>query len=163
MNSQKTPTSYAGAGIILVRFDGHQPLFFCLRGRETGVWSFPKGQPEPQDMNAPLRTAVRETEEETGLRVGVDYQIIGERFRLGKRPYWIGVCGENIKERIRIRSSEHTMAGWFTQDELQQIDGNSDIRTCIKKKAGRYNRLLDAAAIFWKRSMPSTGISATRS
>lgn len=156
MNSQKT-VRYTGAGIILVRFDGPEPLFFCLCGRDTGVWSFPKGQQEPEDLNAPLRTAVRETEEETGLRAGVDYQIIGDRVRLGKRPYWIGVCTSNVKDHIRIRPAEHTMAAWFTLSEMERINGNSDIRVCIKKRVGRYNRLLTVAATYSKKlSTPST-------
>ena len=66
-----TKKTYVGAGIILAKPDaeyGHR--FLVLKGRDTGVWSFSKGHPELHDKETPLRTAVRETFEETGIRVG---------------------------------------------------------------------------------------------
>lgn len=129
-----TPSS-CGAGIILMRCDG--PLrFFLLRGRASGIWSFPKGHPEYCDNSNLLLTAVRETYEETGLTAGTDYDFVGESQRFGKRPYWIGrVRGPAAVSRMRLSQKEHSMGGWFTINEISQLQTNVDVRAWAKKAA----------------------------
>lgn len=137
--SSQTPApakKYVGAGVILVRLspDG-APRVLLLLGRETGVWSFSKGHPEESDRGSPLRTAVRETAEETGYEVGRDYQIIGDSLRFGKRPYWIGVMADNARP-VMLAEREHTAAGWFTVEEAAALPSNTDVRAWVKKAAG---------------------------
>ena len=125
---------YVGAGVILVRdADGENtPRVLLLLGRETGVWSFSKGHPEEEDRGSPLRTAVRETLEETGYEVGRDYQLIGDALRFGKRPYWVGVVGHEAPP-VRLADREHSAAGWFTAEEATLLNTNIDVRAWIKK------------------------------
>ena len=131
---QKQP--YVGAGVILTRHDADGVTrYLLLKGRDTGVWSFSKGHPEIYDCDAPLRTAVRETFEETGLKAGQHYSIIGDSIRFGKRPYWVGIMKEPAATVIVCRK-EHTMAAWFSWEEICQLNGNTDVRCWIKKSRG---------------------------
>jgi 8-oxo-dGTP pyrophosphatase MutT (NUDIX family) len=139
--SAPAPTKkYVGAGVILMRGGGggeedSEPRVLLLLGRETGVWSFSKGHPEEEDRGSPLRTAVRETREETGYEVGCDYRIIGDALRFGKRPYWVGVVGQEAPP-VRLADREHTAAGWFTANEAAALNTNTDVRAWIKKAQG---------------------------
>ncbi len=129
--NQTTKRPYAGAGILLTRQDADGPRFLLLCGRESDIWSFPKGHPEFCDRGAPLRTAVRETYEETGYMAGTDYTIYGHSIRFGKRPYWIGVLKtETGLASPRLAAREHRCAGWFSYDEIANgnIKTNGDVR-----------------------------------
>jgi 8-oxo-dGTP pyrophosphatase MutT (NUDIX family) len=141
----KMDAPYVGAGIILMRLINNVPEFLMLRGRRSNVWSFPKGHPETVDANSPLRTAVRETKEETGLENGVDYTIVGDAIRFGKRPYWLGIVqGEPV---VHLCYHEHVEWRWANRAEIQQMDSNTDVRAWIKKTEGPSNwtRLVDSA------------------
>lgn len=139
--------AYTGAGIILTRMDGTVPRVLCLRGRATGIWSFSKGHPENVDGRVPLRTAARETQEETGLVAGVDYKIIGTSMRYGKRPYWIGVLENGAANQVRVARKEHDAAAWFSLAEVQQIRGNTDVRAWAKKAENAFMPVLAAGVL----------------
>jgi 8-oxo-dGTP pyrophosphatase MutT (NUDIX family) len=140
MNTTKTNvTKYVGAGIILTRLDGNEPRFLMMCGRDTTVWSFSKGHPEISDRNNPLRTAVRETHEETGLLNDRDYTIVGDSTRFGKRPYWVGVVKPEAFTRLRVARKEHSMAAWLTWNEISQLNTNTDVRVWLKKSNGAYS------------------------
>jgi 8-oxo-dGTP pyrophosphatase MutT (NUDIX family) len=127
-------SGYAGAGILLTRLDPSGPRYLLLCGRESDIWSFPKGHPEDCDRRAPLRTAVRETCEETGYIAGRDYTIYGSSMRFGKRPYWVGLLHADAPLQPRYLSErEHSCARWFSSDEMTCIKTNSDVRDwCIR-------------------------------
>ena len=140
-----TKQTYVGAGIILVHMESHgEKKYLLLKGRVGGVWSFPKGHPELCDKQSPLRTAVRETLEETGLLAGQDYTILGNSIRFGKRPYWVGVLTRETT--VRVNQKEHTEAVWMTWEEVTALQNtNTDVR-CWNKKSrganGEFMRLL---------------------
>jgi len=135
MTVEKKQT-YVGAGIILVQMESHgEKKYLLLKGRVGGVWSFPKGHPELCDKQSPLRTAVRETVEETGLIAGQDYTILGNSIRFGKRPYWIGVLRGPCT--ITVNQKEHTEAVWMTWEEVAALQNtNTDVRCWVKKSRG---------------------------
>jgi 8-oxo-dGTP pyrophosphatase MutT (NUDIX family) len=148
---------YVGSGVILTRLSGpgDEPRFLLLLGQETGVWSFPKGHPEPGDRASPLRTAVRETYEETGYVAGQHYQIVGDSLRFGKRPYWIGVMNEGEVPPPRLCAAEHSIAGWFTLAEAEGLNTNTDVRAWLKKAAlttSGFARVLLAAPLLLRPS-----------
>lgn len=129
------PSSSAGkvgAGIVLVRNTVEGPCFLLLRGTDTGVWSFPKGHVETVDRGDPLATAIRETWEETGYRIGADYEIVGDRFRLGKRPYWVGRMNATTAWAPRLAPREHSTYGWFRAADLERLTANTDVRALVK-------------------------------
>jgi len=120
-----------------MRTDRGLPRFLLLLGRETGIWSLPKGHPELADAS-PLNTAIRETYEETRLQPYSDYTLIGDVQRFGKRPYWIGHVNEQAVGRVRLAQREHSAAGWFTLAEIAGLKTNVDVRAWLKK-AQSYN------------------------
>lgn len=132
MVTSSTPrrtTAYGGAGILLTRLDADGPRFLLLCGRDSHIWSFPKGHPESGDRGAPLRTAVRETHEETGFVAGRDYTIYGSAMRFGKRPYWLGILDPTNQRPLCLAAREHLCARWFSMDELVLgLKMNSDVR-----------------------------------
>jgi 8-oxo-dGTP pyrophosphatase MutT (NUDIX family) len=141
----KMSTPYVGAGIILMRLVDNVPHFLMLKGRRSNVWSFPKGHPEMSDSNSPLRTAVRETKEETGLINDVDYMIVGDAIRFGKRPYWLGIVqGE---PNVRLCLHEHIDWCWATRADIEQMESNTDVRAWVKKTLvpSNWTRLVNSA------------------
>lgn len=135
---------YVGAGIILMRFTDAGPQFLMLKGRRSCVWSFPKGHPEAVDKNSPLRTAVRETQEETGLVNGRDYTIVGDAIRFGKRPYWLGIVHGD--PNVQLCWHEHIEWAWMTRDEIADANSNTDVRAWVKKTVApsNFTRLIDS-------------------
>jgi 8-oxo-dGTP pyrophosphatase MutT (NUDIX family) len=142
-----TTSPYIGAGIILTRIIRSQPHFLLLRGRAAGVWSFPKGHPEMCDRETPLRTAVRETFEETGYQAGVDYAILGNSLRFGKRPYWIGMMmPTSMAKNVTLAQREHDSAGWFTWNQISKMNGNTDVRNWVAKTKGQFTQTIALAS-----------------
>jgi len=139
-----TLKTYVGAGIILAKPDTDCGFrFLILKGRDTGIWSFSKGHPELEDHESPLRTAARETYEETGLAVG-DYRIFGNSVRFGKRPYWLGIVSSDTAI-ITLHPREHSEYAWLSWEEITQLRGNSDVRSWVQKYRnvdGEFRRLL---------------------
>ena len=136
---------YVGAGIILVHISGDGvPRYLMLKGSRSGIWSFSKGHPELVDRGSPLRTAVRETEEETGYVNGRDYHIIGDAIRFGKRPYWLGLVMAAEPPAMKLSRTEHVEAAWLTRDEVANLESNTDVRAWCKKAAvpSNFTRLL---------------------
>ena len=151
-----------GSGIVLTRLDseGGAPRFFLLCGRSSGIWSFSKGHTEMHDEGCALRTAVRETHEETGLMVGLDYRLLPESQRFGKRPYWIGVVKQSALGRMRLAAAEHTIGGWFTLEEIGKLKANVDVRAWYKKASNANSnfrvRLDNAAATSTSLTSPTS-------
>jgi predicted NUDIX family NTP pyrophosphohydrolase len=70
------------AGLLMYRDDGDGLLVFLVhpggpffRTKDAGVWTIPKGLPEPDEPL--LDAAVREFREETGLEPAGPYQALG--------------------------------------------------------------------------------------
>lgn len=170
MTATNTPTAgrqYIGAGIILMRptADGTEMEYLLLQGC-SGVWSFPKGHPEAADRGSPLRTAVRETYEETGFLCDRDYTILGNSMRFGKRPYWLGLV--STMAAPRLADTEHSGYAWMTAGAVRGLENtNGDVRAWAKKTesaASQFCRmLLEITQRFTSSatsSMPATHLNA---
>jgi len=75
-------------------------------------WSFPKGKLDPGELS-PV-AAVREVEEETGVRVRLGVPLGGQRYPNGSRSkvvdYWVGrVVGD------------HDVSGYAVNDEIDEV------------------------------------------
>jgi 8-oxo-dGTP pyrophosphatase MutT (NUDIX family) len=141
-----TTQTIPGAGVILFRFrsESCEPEFLLLKGRDTGVWSFPKGHPEAADNGEALQTAIRETYEETGYIYGEDYHICGGSIRFGKRPYWVGYLSSTKLPRLTAR--EHARYAWFTKAELEsgrsEIQANLDVRGWLRRSSTAFQEAI---------------------
>lgn len=84
-------------------------------GKQKGLWSLPGGN---QDRGESLKkTAVRETREETGIRMTADelyYKSERHRFEIWR--------GKRIGGRLKIQRKECLDAAWFSSDMLPHDD-----------------------------------------
>ena len=113
--------AFRGAGVQIM--DGKEVLLVQNLG--SGNWGFPKGHREPIDI-AWRDTAVREVEEETGLRETIHYSICSEDPDIwGRRPYWTGFA--HVRGPLRRNISEHRAVRWVPVTRLRDFDLNYDL------------------------------------
>ena len=137
------------AGTILNKVlpDGTS-VYLILLGKDTydsrGKWGFPKGRMEPKDKNDPMKTAKRETWEETGIQIAdrafdpentfkCNYDtIILYNINLTKSAEHISMPDElhvvDPEEIVRIK--------WATLEDIIRIpekDKNSPMRQWLEK------------------------------
>jgi len=116
-----TAEAFRGAGVQIM--DGKEVLLVQNLG--SGNWGFPEGHREPQDVTW-RDTAVREVEEETGLRETIHYSICAEDPDiLGRRPYWTVVA--HARGPLRRNVSEHRAVRWVPVTRLRDFDLNYDL------------------------------------
>ncbi len=108
-----------GGGVIL---KNSKEELLLVQNARSGLWGFPKGTYEPEDM-AYYFTAVREMEEETTFRVNTDYTLLPGACRYGKRMYYYGHLIEDQERIPKINTvfpNEHKDIGWFRRENLPQ-------------------------------------------
>lgn len=125
------------SGIIIYRKTPDGPRFLLLyHGRNH--WSFPKGHIEAGEQS--FKAALREVEEETGLRSRdlklKDFFKIRDRFFLwrdGKKVFKIVTLylAETANPKIVI-SHEHQGYGWFLYKEALKVAKYDSIRKILK-------------------------------
>ena len=123
------------AGFIIYRRT-HEGIKFLLLYRRGTYWNFPKGHFKPTERS--LEAALREVEEETGLRRS-DLRIVpGFRtyekyyFRIGKQGIYdivILYLAETHKSEIRISPREHSGFGWFLYHDALKTLGSKYVET----------------------------------
>ena len=102
--------------------------------KDAGAWSIPKG--ELDDNEDPLETAIRELEEETGIKVsGAFIELTPAKQKSGKLIYAWGIQGNCDPGKIKSNSftiewppksgskksfPEVDRAAWFSADEAMQ-------------------------------------------
>jgi 8-oxo-dGTP pyrophosphatase MutT (NUDIX family) len=141
------------AGGIVVRFEGDRPsLVVGLRRREGdrhgGTWTLPKGTPDPgENLEG---TAVREVEEETGLRVriiaplpSIEYTFIQGGARIHKTVHYFVM--EPVGGDLARHDREFERVRWV---------GFEDARSLLTFETER--ALVDTAAI----ALPSLGLGS---
>lgn len=117
------------AGFIILRRTEEGPKYLFLY-RRGGYWNFPKGHFEAGENS--MDTALRETEEETGIRKtelriipGFKTYVKFSFVRDGKRIYdtVILYLAETRKAEIRISTREHSGFAWFLYQDALHILG----------------------------------------
>lgn len=133
------------AGLVVFRRTREGPKFLLLYhgGR---YWNFPKGKIEAEEKS--LEAAVRETEEETGLKT-TDLQLkkkfkAYERyafFRNKKRIFKIVIfyLGETKRRQIKL-SEEHEGFGWFLYKDARGLLKAYKDSESVLKQAYRFLR-----------------------
>jgi predicted NUDIX family NTP pyrophosphohydrolase len=129
------------AGILLFRKRCEQMEFFLVhpggpfwKGKEKGAWSIPKGEFTDEE---PLKAALREFEEETGIALKGDLKpLTPVKLKSGKIIYAWALEGDADAEKIRsnyfdlewpprsgkrISVPEVDKAGWFATDVAMEL------------------------------------------
>ena len=120
-----------GRGVELLLVHPGGPFW---KKRDTGAWSIPKGEYAPGED--PLSVAVREFEEETGVRPAGEFQPLGQLAQKGGKivTAW-AVEGDLDPARLRSNTfeiewppksgrkaafPEIDRAGWFSPEEARE-------------------------------------------
>jgi 8-oxo-dGTP pyrophosphatase MutT (NUDIX family) len=116
-----TVEAFKGAGIQIMNKEN----VLLVQNLGSGKWGFPKGHREPVDQTW-RDTAVREVEEETGLKENIDYMICSHAPDIwGARPYWTADLLRNTPLRINI--TEHRAVKWIPTMTLHYYVMNNDL------------------------------------
>jgi 8-oxo-dGTP pyrophosphatase MutT (NUDIX family) len=101
-----------------------------VQGRQTGKWSFPKGH--ANEGEDPLKCALREIEEETGLR-GLDTWLEGERVcgKVGYGYYFLFVLPEKVELKA-VDTKEIMETVWVTVEEMREMNVNADVMNFLR-------------------------------
>lgn len=104
-----------------------KPLRYAVvRGRRSGIWSFPKGHGKRGETAE--ETARREIEEETGWTVLPapigSRRVASVRYYIYEMPYEMGIMPTDQREIGDAR--------WMTRDELREVTVNRGIAEYLK-------------------------------
>lgn len=107
----------AGAVVFREKHGRHQVLLIHRPAYDD--WTLPKGKPKP-DEDLPV-AAVRETLEETGVRVRLGIRLAPIRYRIPKGPkvvyFWVG---QFLSQKPRRPDEEVDKVKWVDVDEARQ-------------------------------------------
>ncbi|WP_276091315.1 NUDIX domain-containing protein [Pedobacter sp. JY14-1] len=129
-------------GILMYRKRTAEPEFLLVhpggpffKNKDMGVWSVPKGEAD-QEGEAPLMTAIREFEEETGLRPDGDFIALTPVLQKGGKQVFCWAV-EGDFDPAALKSNTFSMewpprsgrymeipevdrAGWFSLEEARR-------------------------------------------
>ena len=118
-------------GGILYVSDPTHVRFALVQGRHTGKWSFPKGH--PQDGEAPITTALREIQEETGIH---ELPTPAMMYRIGYGNYF----AFQMPTAVPLIPNDHDEimnVAWVTLDEMEEMPLNIDVNQ-FRRQSWRY-------------------------
>ena len=116
--------------------------FLVVRGKTSGIWSFPKGKIDDNENDE--ECAKREVFEETGLVIS---DLTGlPKCKMGRNTYFIMIVdNENDYSSFNIKDNyEVDLVDWKTFKELKELQCNKDIRaiTSYPEKKYHYHTLI---------------------
>lgn len=124
----RSATATSAGGIVLGSVDGHLSLVVGLRRRDgdrrRSTWTLPKGTPDQGETIE--QTALREVEEETGLKVrileplsAISYVFIQDGVRIDKTVhYWLM---EPVGGDFTLHDHEFERVRWVSFEEAGSL------------------------------------------
>lgn len=112
--------------------DDETEEFIVVKNRQSGYYGFPKGQVENGEDN--IQAAIREIEQETGLRIPITYQHQFLKFK--GHTFYVITINKKIRTFDIKDTTEIEHACWMTLDELKM----QDISVVTKKIINMYKR-----------------------
>lgn len=107
----------------------HNHQFLVIKGRKTGIWSFPKGHSRPGEL--PLECARREIQEETGLHLT---QPPTKAQRLKGGYYFVFDFPQPTPPEAHPEDQEEVEeTRWVTREEMSYLIGNAGIKDFLQR------------------------------
>ena len=134
-----TPKIVVGAGAVLHR-GGRMLIVKRAEPPHLGLWTFPGGMVE--EGESPEEAAIRETLEETGLRIaveGVFYVASYLPSELGKGRWKQVVVIDYLARPLGgkvVLNAESSGFRWARPSEMAALDTTPQMKACAKKFAG---------------------------
>lgn len=125
VEKSNAPQHVSAGGVVYRRADAGIEVVLCRRDGEP--WKLPKGSPEPGETLE--HTAVREVQEETGLRVAIERRLGSIRYQ------FTGADGNSHDKRVEHHlmvplggsldhhDHEFDEVGWFPAGEALRLLG----------------------------------------
>jgi 8-oxo-dGTP pyrophosphatase MutT (NUDIX family) len=118
----------------MVPREGHAPQarYLLVKGRRTGIWSFPKGHARRDED--PLHTALREIEEETGL--SFSNQLPYRAQRLKGAIYFYFACDPLLPLQPLTTQDDWEVEElrWVSEEEMSELPINSGIKDFLRRQ-----------------------------
>ena len=136
--TEKPPPAKRGGIIFLKKNESFSDTkFLVVRGKDSGIWSFPKGRMNDDEDEEVC--AIREVYEETGILIE---SLKGkERLKIGRNTYFI-IYVDSIDEynQFSINDTyEVDIVEWKSFSELKNLSFNKDIRSIITYPEKKFN------------------------
>jgi len=134
-----TPTVRAAGGIVHRGARGDQPLVLLVHRPRYNDWSLPKGKAEPGERDED--TALREVEEETGLRCLLGDRAGETRYRDSKGRdkivhYWLmepGSMGDTVDGNSFVPNDEVDELRWCSVADALKLLTYAHDRTLLQR------------------------------
>ena len=142
MKKSKTPQPASSA--ILVR-DGRYLLVLRSKPPSDAMYAFPGGRGE--EGETPAQTALRELEEETGIRgekplLFATYHLPGREDGPGSPSFLLSVFKVKADaSAIAVASDDAASVGWYTAGEIATMPAPDSVRECIARLEAERARL----------------------
>lgn len=107
----------------------HHQHFLVIKGRKTGIWSFPKGHCRPGEE--PLECARREIQEETGLQLQQP-PIKAQRLR-GGYYFVFDLTSPAPPDAHPEDQEEVEETRWVTREEMSYLIGNAGMKDFLTR------------------------------
>jgi len=133
--SHYKPRSLKVFGVVIISKDNR---FLIVRGRKTGIWSFPKGHLKGNETSQ--ECALRELNEETGM------ELDGHAFYLSRKLFAGEYFFYRLEEEAGVNPKDYfeiSEGGWYTLEEMNDLHCNADIVNMM-------NRLQRGSLVFDK-------------
>jgi len=119
------------SGIVFIKKHEYveEVKFLVVRGKESGIWSFPKGRKQEDEIDEIC--AIREVFEETGIKI--ENLNDKTKFKVGRNTYFI-IEVDNLDEYNEFNITdtfEVDLVEWKSVNELRKLDCNKDIRAVL--------------------------------
>lgn len=127
-------TQFSGAGIVFTTKAG----YVLMLKKQNGVWGMPGGKPMGDEI--PEETAIRESEEETGLKVNeLEDPII---FYYKDRKYYSYVYLLEKEKHIKL-SKEHKNYKWVHYTEMDKFKITHPLRSQLTAYIDKIKKIID--------------------
>ena len=102
-------------------------IYYALvQGRQTGKWSFPKGH--ANEGEEPLKCALREIEEETGLTGLVEEnRVCG---KVGYGNYFLFILPSMVELKA-VDTKEIMATAWVSVEQMHEMNVNADVHSFL--------------------------------
>lgn len=108
------------AGIIL----NHNDAYLLVKSMKNKKWSFPKGRIESNETQ--LECALRELEEETGIKINTEKEVYITSRIYGNTIYFLYNSVRDIFDKKFIYDKrEISDVDWFTSNDLKKLENYS--------------------------------------